>query len=97
MENIRSVICDSCSETALEFDNDSVTAEALEGRIHCCDSCTMLGKVSYDDEKGSVSLRSLTEVELSCDVEFGTLVVACEKSQKKIAELYHEIAKLRTK
>ncbi len=94
MQNIRSVICDSCSETSLEFDNDSVTAEALEGRVHCCDSCTALGRVSFDDENGRLDFLLLTDKEVA-EQDTCVLIDAYLKSQKRITELYHEVAILK--
>ncbi len=89
--NIRSVTCDSCSETALEFDNDTTTAEALEGKQHVCDSCAVIGRVSYDDENGSVKLLPLTEMELVCNVDFSMMLDAYQKSQERITSLCDEV------
>ncbi len=90
--NIRAVVCDSCSEIALEFDNDQITAEALEGRIHCCDSCSALGRVSFDDENGRVEFLLLTDEQVA-QQDTCTLIDAYMKSQKRITELYHEVEK----
>ncbi len=95
MYNIRQVTCDSCSETALEFDNDTTTAEALEGKQHVCDSCAVIGRVSYDDENGSVKLSALTEMELVCSVDFSIMLDAYQKSQERITSLYNEVSLLK--
>lgn len=92
--NIRTILCDSCSDTALEYDSDMISVHTIEGKVCHCQSCSALGRVSVDDENGRVRFILLDEKEIS-QVEFPVLVEAYEASQDKIDELYEEISKLR--
>lgn len=91
--NIRSVICDSCSEPALEFDNYTIGPDVLEGRVQCCESCSVLGRISFDDERGRLDFLPLSHNEVAMQDEC-TLIDAYLKSQKKIDELYEEVSML---
>lgn len=98
MENIRSIICDSCSETALEYDNDLIAAGTLEGHTCVCQSCSAIGRISYDYEIGRahIGFFPLKSSEIS-HVDFGTIVEGYEAAQKKIDELMNEVSELRMK
>jgi late competence protein required for DNA uptake (superfamily II DNA/RNA helicase) len=91
--NIRSVTCNSCSDTAIEYDNDSVSASTLDGKVCVCQSCSVLGRI---DAEEYVRFYPLSSEDLSY-VDFGLIVEAYEASQKRIDELYSEISSLRMK
>lgn len=92
--NIRTILCDSCSDPALEYDSDMTSVHTLEGHICHCQSCSALGRISVDDENGRMQFILLNKEEMS-HVEFPVLVEAYEVSQKKIDELYEENSRLR--
>ena len=90
----RDILCDSCREPALVYDTNYISVSSLEGKVCHCESCSALGRVVYDDELGRVYFRLLDSDEIS-HVDFGVLVDAYEASQKRIAALYDEVARLR--
>lgn len=96
--NIFSITCDSCSETAYEFDNDAVSRHTIDGKVCPCQSCSVLGRISYDYEyeRSSVRFYPLTENEVS-EVDFGDIVDAYEAGQKKIDSLICEVCEERAK
>lgn len=88
------ITCDSCSEPAVEYDTDVTAATSLEGKVCHCLSCSALGRVSLDDERGRMDFILLTLDEIAC-VDTCTLIDAYWASQKRIDELYEEVSKLR--
>jgi hypothetical protein len=95
-QEIITVLCDSCSETAVEYDSNETCASLLDGKIVPCKSCSVLGMISFDyeDQVTSVRFYPLSPESLS-KVDFGTMVEAYEAGQKRIDELYEEVSKLR--
>lgn len=94
--NTASVICQSCSEPAFEYDSEVTAASSLDGKICVCQSCTAIGRISYDYEfeRASVGFFPLSKKQLS-HVDFATLVEAYEAAQEKINDLMDEIVRLR--
>ncbi len=90
----RSITCDSCSDSAVTYDTSITAVSDLEGRICHCESCTILGRVSLDDESGRLRFILLNGEEMG-NVDFPVMVDAYEASQKRIEELYEEVSKLR--
>lgn len=90
--NIRTITCDSCCEVAVEYDNDQICVSDLDGKVYPCQSCSVLGRVSYDYEYEHASVRfiALSAEEVS-EVDFGVIVDGYEASQKKIDNLICEI------
>lgn len=89
--NIRQILCDSCSDVAVEFDNDKVSASTLDGKVCICQSCSALGRVDADEY---IRFHLLDKDELS-HVDFGLLVEAYEAGQKRLDEMYDENYNLR--
>jgi hypothetical protein len=98
MQNIRSITCESCSEPAVEYDNNTQCVDDFNGKVFHCQSCSALGRVDIDGEYNvaQVMFILLDKEEIS-HVEFPVLVDAYEASQKKIDELYEEVSKLKMK
>lgn len=69
MNDTRVILCDDCSEPALEYEAD-MCADQLEGKRCECESCGVRGKVILiEDEEyghgGSLRFRALTEREIA--------------------------------
>lgn len=92
MQTTREIICNSCSDVAVEFDNDVVSISDMDGTKHVCKSCSLLGRVSVDEDEGHVYVKFviLTKSELS-HVDFGLMVEAYEAAQDKIEQLMDEL------
>lgn len=91
----KDILCNSCSEPALTYDTSDTSASTLDGKVCHCQSCSALGRVSLDDERGRMDFILLTLNEIAC-VDACTLIDAYWASQKRIDELYEEVSKLRT-
>lgn len=90
--NLREILCNSCSDVALEYDSDVISISDLDGTKHVCKSCSLLGRVSVDEDEGRMYVKFviLTHNELS-HVDFGLMVEAYEAAQDKIEQLMDEL------
>jgi len=96
IQNIRTITCNACSESAIEYDSNAESLDSYNCMVTHCQSCSVLGRVDIDgDEDGSyVIFIPLDKKEVS-HVDFGIIVDAYEAAQKKIEQLYDEVYRLR--
>lgn len=96
MEDIRQITCGSCSDVAVEYDNETTCLSKLDGEVRVCQSCSVLGRVwaDYEYQRMSCGFSPLKKEEIS-HVDFGLLVEAYEAAQSKIEQLYDDIHQLR--
>jgi hypothetical protein len=94
-QEIHEIICDSCCEVAVEYDTNVTCASALDGQARVCKSCSMIGTIQFDYEhqRASVGFFQVSPSRLPC-VDFGIILEGYEAAQRRIDELYEQVAKL---